>query len=200
MPQYIKRFPNALPAGLCKRLIEKFKNVTAKPDPQPLYSGRKFVYISRDSNWETLEKDVLRYSSIVMRRYFRKPGGVRVHARYDVPDQWANDGFVLARYDVGDTCALHYDGQISTPPHNQLRIATLLFYLNGALDGGGETLFPLQQLAIKPETGKAIVFPVTFSYPHEALPARSPRYILQTWITDPEYEVLQLHGAENGTR
>ncbi len=132
-------------------------------------------------------EDVSKLSNEVMRQYFNKPG----KTFSDVPDRWGNDGFVLARYDEGDTCALHYDGQSGIPPHNELRLVTQLFYLND-VKSGGETYFPLQKVKIKPELGKAIVFPVSFTYPHEVLVASSSRYVLQTWITDPDYVVLRV--------
>jgi hypothetical protein len=84
---------------------------------------------------------------------------------------------------------MHIDGQTADDHHNTLRIATLLFYLND-VDDGGETYFPLQNLKVKPKTGRAVVFPVGFTHPHEVLKTESPRYILQTWITDPNFKVI----------
>ena len=186
MPQYVKRYPKALPASLCRRLIERFNLETnLKRDPQPLYSTRKYFNISLGPNWRDLDTDVLRYSNQLMHRYFNKPGCVPS----DVPDKWGNDGFVMACYSIGNICTLHFDGQSGYPPHNNLRVATQLFYLND-VEIGGETHFPLQKLKIKPEEGKCIVFPVSFAYPHEVLKATVPRYVLQTWITDPDYFVF----------
>ena len=103
--------------------------------------------------------------------------------------EWGDDGFVMACYDVGHKCVLHVDGQSFVEGQNQLRIATFLFYLN-TVDKGGETHFPLQKVKVKPEKGKAILFPPMHTHPHEVLRTSSPRYILQTWITDPSLMVV----------
>ena len=51
---------------------------------------------------------------------------------------------------------------------------------------GGEIHFPLQNLSIKPEQGKAIIFPPGYFHPHQVLAPITKRYIVQTWITDAE--------------
>lgn len=193
MPQYIKQFPKAIPEGLCKRLIARFDaDARIKSDPQPHYSTRKYLNISFEEEWQSLTREITKYADKTTVRYFNKPGNMLSV----VPDNWGNDGYVIARYGAGDMCALHYDGQNGVAPHNGLRLATQLFYLN-TIEVGGETHFPLQKVKIKPEQGKCIMFPVAFTHPHEVLKVRktSPslaaaRYVLQTWITDPAYVVL----------
>lgn len=197
MPQYIRIFPNALPADFCERLIKAFetdKNV--RPDPQPDYSTRHFLNVSVQKNWTALNIELARYADLVTRQYFEAAGNVET-----MPEDWFDDGYVLARYSVGDTCVLHVDGQCAKPPNNGLRLATLLFYLN-TVEIGGETYFPNQDVKVKPEIGKAIMFPPGHTHPHEVLPAGESRYILQTWITDPDLVVLRAdeidYGADSG--
>jgi hypothetical protein len=86
---------------------------------------------------------------------------------------------------------MHIDGQTTEEPHNGLRIATLLIYLNDVPEGG-ETCFPMQGVAVKPERGKAVMFPVGFTHPHSVVKATSKRYIVQTWITHPAFVVQEL--------
>ena len=99
------------------------------------------------------------------------------------PANWIDDGYVMACYDPGATCALHVDGQCAEEPSNGYRIATLLFFLN-TVEEGGEIYFPMQDIKIKPVQGTAIIFPPGYMHPHEVLPPKTPRYIAQTWITD----------------
>lgn len=189
MPNYIKRYRNAIPPNLCQQLIQRFlKDTRVELDPQPTYSKRTFLNISQLPDWKDLTVKLDDHANMTTRKYFMKPGFVLS----DVPDKWENDGYVLARYAPGDTCALHYDGQIGISPNNGLRLATQLFYLN-TLISGGSTHFPLQKLHIQPVQGTAIMFPVSFSYPHEVLRSNKERFVLQTWITDPDYIVLLRH-------
>ena len=61
-----------------------------------------------------------------------------------------------------------------------LRGIAFLFYLN---DNDGNTVFPRHGLNIKPVSGKVIVFPPTWEYPHSGLPPKSnSKYIMSTYI------------------
>ncbi len=105
-----------------------------------------------------------------------------------MPFDLMDDGFILAHYKPGDALELHIDGQSSEKGNNGLRVATVLFFLNQAK--GGELEFPLQSQTIKPALGSGVVFPVDFNFPHRVLPAKTDRYILQTWLTDARYQVV----------
>jgi prolyl 4-hydroxylase len=77
-----------------------------------------------------------------------------------------------------DFFALHVDvvDQLSAR-----RFITAFIYLNEP--EGGETVFPSLDLSIAPETGKLLVFPPLWLFPHEGRPPRSiPKYILHTYL------------------
>lgn len=182
MPRYIKSFPNALPKSLCEKLIASFENDDrVKADPQPEYSTRRTMFLSDKMDWAS---DCIKFANAandLVESYFDRPDEF-AETR---PASWIDDGFVMACYDPGAVCALHADGQCAEAPNNGHRIATLLFFLN-TVEKGGEIHFPMQDLKIKPEQGKAIIFPPGYMHPHEVLAPESNRYIVQTWITDAE--------------
>jgi prolyl 4-hydroxylase len=61
------------------------------------------------------------------------------------------------------------------------RFVTGIIYLNDP--EGGETIFPDLDLSIAPETGKLLVFPPLWLFPHEGRPPRSiPKYILHMYL------------------
>lgn len=187
MPQHIKIYENVLPAPLCSRLIAKFdSDGRVQPDPQPSYSTRDYLNISQCVDWLGINAELCRYVNQTTAAYFARPDEL-AHGAYH---EWSDDGYVVSRYNVGDTCILHIDGQSAVVPNNGLRLATLLFYLND-VESGGETSFPMQGIKVQPRRGRAIMFPIGFTHPHEVLPATSQRYIMQTWITDPNF-VVQL--------
>jgi prolyl 4-hydroxylase len=61
------------------------------------------------------------------------------------------------------------------------RFITAIIYLNDP--EGGETIFPDLGLSVAPETGKLLVFPPLWLFPHEGRAPRSiPKYILHTYL------------------
>lgn len=185
MPQHVKIYDQAVPADLCERIMQRFdQDGRVSADPQPDYSTRSYLNISQQADWGGISREVCQVVNSLMSRYFERPE----HLAHGTYHEWSDDGYVACRYGVGDTCILHIDGQTAVEPHNTLRIATVVMYLND-VPVGGETYFPLQDLKVSPQQGRAVVFPVGYTHPHEVLVATSPRYIVQTWITDPNFVV-----------
>ena len=64
---------------------------------------------------------------------------------------------------------------------NKYRILTFLWYLN-TVEDGGETAFG-EDLKIKPEIGKLLIFPASWTYPHSGkMPISSDKYIITGWL------------------
>jgi Rps23 Pro-64 3,4-dihydroxylase Tpa1-like proline 4-hydroxylase len=63
----------------------------------------------------------------------------------------------------------------------QYRIITYLWYIN-TVDEGGETEI-WNNYKVKPEVGKLILFPATWTYPHRGkVPISNDKYIITGWI------------------
>jgi hypothetical protein len=187
MAQHVKIFEKALPPALCAEVMARFDaDERVKPDPQPDYSTRRYLNISQCNDWMLTNARLCRYVNELTAAYFHRDGELAAATHHE----WSDDGYVVSRYAPGDTCIMHVDGQCSVAPQNGLRLATLLFYLNDVA-AGGETFFPLQDLKIKPVQGRAVMFPVGYTHPHAVLEAPTPRYIMQTWITDPHFVVAE---------
>jgi len=74
----------------------------------------------------------------------------------------------------------HNDADIDVD-ENKYRIITFLWYLN-TVDAGGETEFN-GDILVKPEVGKLILFPATWTFPHcGKMPISNDKYILTGWI------------------
>lgn len=74
----------------------------------------------------------------------------------------------------------HQDGAFELSK-KRYRVITYLWYLND-VDEGGETEF-WGTLKVKPETGKLILFPATWTYPHCAnIPISNAKYIITGWL------------------
>jgi hypothetical protein len=67
--------------------------------------------------------------------------------------------------------------------HTPHRDASAIYYLNDEF-GGGEIVFELEQLMVKPRRGLLLAFPSDAAYVHEVLPVRSGvRYTMPIWFT-----------------
>ena len=65
--------------------------------------------------------------------------------------------------------------------NKKYRVITFLWYLNDVFEGG-ETEF-WAKYKIKPETGKLLFFPATWTYPHRGMmPISNDKYIITGWI------------------
>jgi len=74
----------------------------------------------------------------------------------------------------------HNDSEIDIK-ENRYRIITFLWYLN-TVNEGGETEF-IGDILVKPEVGKLILFPSTWTFPHcGKMPISNNKYILTGWI------------------
>ena len=88
------------------------------------------------------------------------------------------EGYNILRYQ-GDGQhgyhAVHSDWGYPNLTHRHL---TFTMYLN-EISEGGEIEFPTQDLLLKPEAGKAIIFPASWLYSHRTLPHRTgeERYV-----------------------
>jgi hypothetical protein len=64
------------------------------------------------------------------------------------------------------------------------RVLAAVIYLND-VDYGGETNFPLHQVAVKAKAGRISLFPATFTHPHEScVPITGDKWIISTFITN----------------
>lgn len=184
--QHIVVYEAALTAAFCKEVMAKFDaDARVEADPQPDYSTRKFLNISHCADWRSVNMAFCRVADELVSAYFARDGVLSAATYQETSD----DGYIVCRYDPGDDVIMHVDGQSIGGDNNGLRIATLLFYLNDVPEGG-ETWFPEQDIKVQPRLGRAVMFPVGYTHPHSVLKAKSPRYIMQTWITDPSLVVV----------
>lgn len=88
-----------------------------------------------------------------------------------------DSGYEYHLYRPGDICHYHVDGEIS---NGLLRYATVILFLTNNDDG--ELVFPAQNVEIKPEKGKIVIFPPYGCFGHYAKPSIKNREILMTWF------------------
>jgi prolyl 4-hydroxylase len=172
---YIMLGKGVLSPEHCQRLIERFEASEAIQICRR-YGGHSFTQLEITTAWPDEQALLLPVFLDHFQRYQQ-----RTKAFYWPAD--ANIAFEhlrMKRYlpNEQDFFAPHVDvvDQLSAR-----RFVTAFIYLNEP--EGGETVFPNLDLSIAPETGKLLVFPPLWLFPHEGRPPRStPKYILHTYL------------------
>jgi hypothetical protein len=102
--------------------------------------------------------------------------------RYGIrEDCFNNSSYQLLRYQEGGEYPNHYDGPTITGRH-----ISAILYINDNYEGG-ELIFPLHNIWIKPKAGMLVMFPSAWAYQHQAKPVtKGTKYAIVTWLHDRE--------------
>ncbi len=89
-------------------------------------------------------------------------------------------GYQVQRYLPGEYYHWHIDGGSHDFSQRQL---VVIWYLNDVPGPGGETEFLYQDVKIKPETGKLVLFPPFWTHEHRAARVeQGVKYMATTWV------------------
>jgi len=179
---FIYEIPNSLPADTCREMIRRFE---ANPDQQ--YAGRigqagmeaasikktTDLRISGREDWKDID-------AILMQSLSKQFSAAAQQFPFFVSNRFKDLGYNLQRYQQGEYYHWHVD---AGPGEFSQRQLVAIWYLNDVPGPGGETEFPLQEILVKPETGKLVLFPPFWTHPHRAVTvAHGVKYIATTWI------------------
>lgn len=91
-----------------------------------------------------------------------------------------SSGYELLRYREGERFGEHVDIVRGHPELAHRRLAFVAFC--NYVENGGRLVFPRQNLRIAPEPGLAVIFPASFTHPHESTPVRrGVKYSVVSW-------------------
>lgn len=89
--------------------------------------------------------------------------------------------FMIQRYTKGKGRYVYHNDSHIDWNEKKYRVITYIFYLN-TVEEGGETEF-FNELRIKPEAGKLVLFPASWLWPHRGMmPKSSNKYIITGWL------------------
>ena len=171
----------ALDVQFCKSVIERFEQNT-----QDHYQGR----IGQQANQNT---DIKRSTDLVVsgkshwqdvdRALFKSLGLAIREFRQQFPyfnGSFKDMGYGLQRTGPGEFYHWHIDGGSHEFSQRQL---VAIWYLNDVEGPGGETEFLYQQIKIKPEAGKLVLFPPFWTHEHRGATLQEGiKYIATTWV------------------
>ena len=181
LSDYIIVVEGALTSALCDAVLNEYQNcddwteaVTAagRSDAQRQCStiGISFDQIIQ-KNYETRKKlDSYLYvsASNVIKKYREE------HPLCNIEQ---DTGYDLLRYETGQFYQEHTDSFTKMP-----RAVSCSFALNDDYEGGEFAFFD-RELVYKLKKGDALMFPSSFTHPHEVMPVTSgTRYSIVTWF------------------
>ena len=169
----VKAYDNILPDNICEYLIDLFETNKQHQhfinhDNCPCFTQVNINQISTD-----VVRSLIPIIKDVYGRYQKDTNN------YYSPPLRELEEFRIKKYDTsGDQ---RFDEHVDVTDYDtSLRAVAFLFYLN---DNDGNTIFPRHGLNIKPVSGKVVIFPPTWEYPHSGLPPKSnSKYIMSTYI------------------
>jgi len=178
---FIFEKPNSIPAQACEQMIERFE--LHKEDQ---YQGRigqlaqqdqsikksTDLVVSDKEHWKDVDRGLFSSLGVAIKEfretypYFKGP--------------FKDMGYAIQRTEPGEHYHWHIDGGSHEFSQRQL---VALWYLNDVSGPGGETEFLFQDVKIKPEQGKLILFPPFWTHEHRGVTLeKGIKYIATTWI------------------
>jgi len=172
---------HSLPADVCAEMIRRFEH---HRDDQ--YQGRigqqagldtgikksTDMVISGKDSWRDIDKTLFQTLGIAVRE-FRE-----AFAFFNGP--FKDMGYAVQRTEPGEFYHWHIDGGSHEFADRQL---VAVWYLNDVAGPGGETEFLYQQVTIKPQQGKLLLFPPFWTHEHRGVTLQQgAKYIATTWV------------------
>lgn len=178
---FVFEIENALPAEICEEMIRRFEE---KTDQQ--YAGRigqlqqqdqsikksTDLVVSGKEDWQDVDRYLFRSLGLAMKvfreqyPYFKGP--------------FKDMGYAIQRTLPGEFYHWHIDGGSHEFSQRQL---VAVWYLNDVPGPGGETEFLFQDIKIKPQQGKLLLFPPFWTHEHRgAVLNAGIKYIATTWV------------------
>lgn len=171
----------ALTTEMCQNMIERFE---AHQDEQ--YEGRIGQTIVKDRSIKKSTDLVVSgkpHWKDIDRALFQSLGKAIIEFRETFPyfkGPFKDMGYAIQRTQPGEHYHWHIDGGSHEFSQRQL---VAVWYLNDVPGPGGETEFLYQQVKVKPETGKLILFPPFWTHEHRGVTLQQGiKYIATTWV------------------
>jgi len=178
---FIFERPQALPASFCEEVIRRFE-----ASPQYQTEGRigqtqskdqsvkktTDLVVSDKEDWKDIDEMFFRCVAAALKEfresfpYFKGP--------------FKDMGYQVQRYLPGEYYHWHIDGGSHQFSQRQL---VVIWYLNDLPGPGGETEFLYQDVKVKPEQGKMVLFPPFWTHEHRAVRVeQGVKYMATTWV------------------
>ena len=200
---YMKNFsdliyvnPNALDEKVCNEIIERFKKderkrqgVTTSGEVDLTYKKSIDLAITKMDGWKDIDDILFNSLNKDLEKYTNK-----LKTIIDIPlwniRNMKDDGYNVKEYKPGDYYNWHVDSLSYS--NGWTRVVACIWYLN-KVEEGGETKFASGN-KVTPSTGKLILFPATWNFPHRGTsPIKGNKYIITSFILTKDDGIANLN-------
>ena len=199
MEKYIYINKKSLSTEVCRDLIELFENEERKYDgvthggvQKNIKDTKDFVIPENEAKWykyyHLFHNELTRNLQLYLNKLNKNDSfknenqnTTTVYKHFENTNI-SHSVFMLQRYIMNEGRYVYHNDFSIDLKNKKNRVITYLWYLNDVLEGG-ETEFPDLNLKVKPETGKLVLFPATWDFPHcGKMPISSNKYIVTGWL------------------
>lgn len=182
--EYLEIYESVLSKELCKEIIDKFELQTNKYDGITFSGLNKTVKNTTDfhlikqinGEWNDIDERLYKALNECLQLYRTKYDAFAVYHQLD------DTGFQIQKYLREEGFYIYHHDFLADKIKGSYRVLTFLFYLND-IEEGGETEFFYGKVKVKPQAGKCVLFPASWTFPHKAcMPISDDKYIITGWL------------------
>jgi Rps23 Pro-64 3,4-dihydroxylase Tpa1-like proline 4-hydroxylase len=178
---------NSLPNELCEEIIEMFENDDSQYEGVTAVGLNKHIKDTKDmiipnnDKWNKILKVLTKELHRNLNLYIKLlKTDLNDYAIFSKNFLYENS-FQIQRYRKNEGKYIyHHDHDIRFDQKDH-RVITYLWYLNTVYQGGETEIW--KTIKIKPEQGKLLLFPASWTFPHSGLiPESNNKYIITGWL------------------
>ena len=184
---------NSLNEKLCKQIIENFEKEDEKEYEKKTYQGETSSGVNLDikdtidfnisyhPDWVRIRKTLENELKFNLTKYIKN-----VSDEYNTliklfPNDLFFETFQIQRYRQNKGKFIYHHDESIEVNEKRTRLLTYIWYLND-VEVGGETEINITT-RIKPESGKLLLFPASWTFPHcGIMPVSNDKYIITGWV------------------
>jgi hypothetical protein len=182
----------SIPDRLCSDIITmyeleniKFEGSTIGGVQKDVKDTTDLIIPKHDVKWSKIESFLYEELSKGLAGYIQQidiintPNSVKNYKHFN---DLQVDNFMIQKYDKQQGKYIYHNDYYADHILHRERVITFLWYLN-TVDEGGETEFWGGKFFIKPEVGKLLLFPASWTFPHRGkVPISNDKYIITGWF------------------
>ena len=174
---------------LCNDIINLFEQednrydgVTSSGLNKNIKDTTDFIITTGGPRWDKINKLLSKELNNNVTEYVKKYNNM-VHPTYQIfhANYLSTASMQLQKYEKNIGKYVYHEDSRCDFNDRKIRKLTFLWYLND-VDEGGETEF-WSSYRIKPEAGKLVLFPASWTFPHKGnVPISNDKYIITGWL------------------
>ena len=178
MNQFIQTYDNVISESLSKQLISMFEENPEQHEEIVLEGHRSFTQVTLQNHpeWQPFCVNLQEKFYEYIDRYMKDCDVTDMM----FPQQFAFEQFRLKRYMPNDVD--EFADHVDVGNYDSAR-RFLVFFLYLDDNEAGHTTFPQWDIAVKPETGRMLMFPPMWTHLHAGTkPVKKPKYIIGSYL------------------